>query len=83
MSYVFSVKYFTLSVRLYWGCREEMKLTASSKPDCLGKGDVICLQCEILYFICPLVLGVSRGDEADGQQQARLPGQGGCHMSSV
>ena len=60
-----------------------MKLTASSKPDCLGKGDVICLQCEILYFICPLVLGVSRGDEADGQQQARLPGQGGCHMSSV
>ena len=40
----------------------------------------------LLYFIRPLVPGgggVPRGDEADDQQQAGMPGEGGCRMSSV
>ena len=36
------------------------------------------------YFIRPLVPRVSRGDEADDQQQAGMPGAGGgYHKSSM
>ena len=31
----------------------------------------------------PLYRGVSRGDETDDQQQAGMPGEGRCRVSSV
>ena len=43
--------YFTL-LYFIWGCRGEMKLTISSKPECLERGDVVCLEC--LFDTCNL-----------------------------
>ena len=46
--------------------------------------DLMTAACyNLLYFIRPLVSGVSRGDEAEDQQQAGMPGAGGCHKSSM
>ena len=49
----FLLLYFTLLYfihRLYSGCRGEMKLTISSKSECLERGDAVCLQC--LFDTC-------------------------------